>query len=162
MGFFKKDVSAEEFEKLKEKIRELNTALDVKDNEFQIFLNELHLELLETVEKHEIVNSQHGVLGQMVTKLLGQFDDLKSSTVTSSEVSKLNLEKGEKLINSSIRMVDISKEGKDSLDKVQELINVLGEQSKKTSSSMAELSQRSKQIEDIVHVISDVSEQQTY
>lgn len=144
---------------LKNKIDELNDKLDKKENIFQIFLNELHKEMLSTIEQNEVVNDQHYVMQGMIIKLLDEFDKVRDSTVKSYEVSDEILSKGKELIHSSTEMVTISEEGKKSVDDVQELIQTLGEQSKKTSNSMNQLSQRSKEIEQIVHVIKGVADQ---
>lgn len=144
---------------LKNKIDELNDKLDKKENIFQIFLNELHKEMLSTIEQNEVVNDQHYVMQGMIIKLLEEFDKVRDSTVKSYEVSDEILSKGKELIHSSTEMVTISEEGKKSVDDVQELIQTLGEQSKKTSNSMNQLSQRSKEIEQIVHVIKGVADQ---
>lgn len=149
----------EDIEALKNKIDELNSKLDKKENKFQIFLNELHKEMLYTIEQHEVVNDQHYIMQSMIIKLLEEFDKVRNSTVQSYEVSDEILSKGQELIHSSTEMVTISEEGKKSVDDVQELIQTLGEQSKKTSNSMNQLSQRSKEIEQIVHVIKGVADQ---
>lgn len=152
-------VNKEDIKALKEKIDQLNSSLCEKDNELQIFLNNLHKEMLSTIEQHEVVNEQHDVLAKMVNKLLGEFDTVKDSTVQSLNVSEEILLKGKELISSSSKMVDISKEGKTSVDQTQNLIVSLGEQSQKTSRSMNQLGERSKQIEEIVHVIKEISDQ---
>ncbi|MFA5576506.1 MAG: methyl-accepting chemotaxis protein [Tissierellaceae bacterium] len=149
----------EEIQLLKNKIDELNSSLDAKDNEFQIFLNNLHKEMLSTIEQHEIVNDQHDVLGDMVKTLLDEFDIVRNSTVRTHHVSEEVLDKGQELIATSSEMVDISQDGKDAVDQVRDLMDALGEQSQKTSHSMNQLSDRSKEIEEIVTVIESVSEQ---
>ncbi|MCK9444108.1 MAG: methyl-accepting chemotaxis protein [Tissierellaceae bacterium] len=148
-----------EIQLLKDKIDELNGKLSEKDDEFQIFLNNLHKEMLSTIEQHEIVNDQHDVLGDMVKSLLKEFDIVRNSTVMTHDVSEDVLAKGQELISTSSEMVDISQDGKEAVDQVRDLIDALGEQSKKTSLSMNQLSDRSKEIEEIVTVIESVSEQ---
>lgn len=149
----------EDIKVLKDEIDQLNSRLHEKDNAFQIFLNNLHKEMLSTIEQHEVVNNQHDVLAKMVKKLLNEFDTVKNSTVQSFNVSEEILLKGKDLISSSSKMVEVSKEGKDSVDQTQDLIISLGKQSQKTSHSMNQLGERSKQIEEIVHVIKSISEQ---
>lgn len=149
----------EDIEKFNQKIDELNSKLDAKDNEFQIFLNELHKELISTIEQHDLVNDQHMVLGKMVGKILKEFNNVEESTVKSNDIADNALAKSTSLITSSDEMVTLSQKSKEAVDGVEKLIDTLGEQSKKTSSSMNELSERSKQIADIVHVISDISNQ---
>ncbi|MFC9541345.1 methyl-accepting chemotaxis protein [Lysinibacillus sp. NPDC056959] len=149
----------EDIEQFKIKIDELNAKLDKKDHEFQIFLNDLHKELISTIEQHDIVNNQHIVLGKMVTKILEEFNKVEDSTIHSNTISENALEKGNSLITSSDEMVTLSIESKQAVQEVEYLIDSLGEQSQKTSSSMNQLSDRSKQIAEIVKVISDISNQ---
>ncbi|MEQ6357221.1 methyl-accepting chemotaxis protein [Lysinibacillus sp. M3] len=149
----------EDIEQFKIKIDELNAKLDKKDHEFQIFLNDLHKELISTIEQHDIVNNQHIVLGKMVTKILEEFNKVEDSTIHSNTISENALEKGNSLITSSDEMVTLSIESKQAVQEVEYLIDSLGEQSQKTSSSMNQLSDRSKQITEIVKVISDISNQ---
>ncbi|WP_313894253.1 methyl-accepting chemotaxis protein [Psychrobacillus sp.] len=149
----------EDIEKFNQKIDELNSKLDAKDNEFQIFLNELHKELISTIEQHDLVNDQHMVLGKMVGKILKEFNNVEESTVKSNDIADNALAKSTSLITSSDEMVTLSQKSKEAVDGVEKLIDTLGEQSQKTSSSMNELSERSKQIADIVNVISDISNQ---
>ena len=149
----------EDIEKFNNKIDELNSKLDNKDNEFQIFLNDLHKELVSTIDQHDVVNDQHLLIGKMVGKILEKFNDVESSTVESNDISDKALVKGTSLITSSNEMVTLSQKSKEAVDGVEKLIDNLGEQSRKTSASMNQLSDRSRQIEEIVKVISDISNQ---
>ncbi|MBK3495748.1 chemotaxis protein [Viridibacillus sp. YIM B01967] len=149
----------EDIEKFNQKIDELNSKLDAKDNAFQIFLNELHKELVSTIEQHDLVNDQHMILGKMVGEILEEFNNVEESTIKSNDIADNALVKGTSLITSSDKMVTLSEKSKEAVDGVEKLIDNLGEQSRKTSSSMDQLSERSKQIAEIVNVISDISNQ---
>ncbi|AJK89698.1 MULTISPECIES: methyl-accepting chemotaxis protein [Lysinibacillus] len=149
----------EDIEQFKDKIDELNAKLDKKDHEFQIFLNELHKELISTIGQHDIVNHQHVILGEMVTTILNEFNRVENSTIESNTISGHALEKGNSLILSSDEMVSLSIDSKQAVKEVQHVIDELGEQSRKTTNSMNHLSERSKQITDIVKVISEISNQ---
>ncbi|MFJ7921940.1 methyl-accepting chemotaxis protein [Lysinibacillus fusiformis] len=149
----------EDIEQFKDKIDELNAKLDKKDHEFQIFLNELHKELISTIGQHDIVNHQHVILGEMVTTILNEFNRVENSTIESNTISGHALEKGNSLILSSDEMVSLSIDSKQAVKEVQHVIDELGEQSRKTTNSMNHLSERSKQITDIIKVISEISNQ---
>lgn len=149
----------EDIEQFKKKIDELNSKLNEKEHAFQIFLNDLHKELLSTIEQHDKVNSQHTTLGIMVKDILEEFNRVEKSTIQSNEVSEQALGKGNVLIQTSEQMVIVSEESKNAVDAVEKLIDQLGEESKNTSESMSVLSERSKQIENIVQVIDDISKQ---
>ncbi|MEK5230472.1 methyl-accepting chemotaxis protein [Lysinibacillus sp. FSL K6-0232] len=149
----------EDVEQFKTKIDELNAKLDKKDHEFQIFLNELHKEIIETIEQHNKVNDQHAVLGKMVGEIVGEFNKVENSTIQSNRISESALDKGNSLISSSNQMMTLSVESKQAVHEVEQLIDALGEQSQKTSLSMSNLSERSKQIAEIVNVIGEISNQ---
>lgn len=149
----------EDIEQFKQKIDDLNSKLDKKDNEFQIFLNDLHKELVSTIDQHDIVNNQHAILGEMVGEILKEFKRVEDSTINSNKISDEALVKGESLITSSDKMVTLSIDSREAVHAVESLIDNLGDQSRKTSASMNQLSERSKQIEEIVKVISDISSQ---
>ncbi|MGE7811602.1 methyl-accepting chemotaxis protein [Lysinibacillus capsici] len=154
--FQSKKVDIEQF---KAKIDELNVKLDKKDHEFQIFLNELHKEIIETIEQHNKVNDQHTILGEMVADIVGEFNKVEDSTIHSNKISENALDKGNLLISSSEQMMTLSVESKHAVQEVEHLIDALGEQSQKTSLSMSNLSERSKQIAEIVNVIGEISNQ---
>lgn len=149
----------EEIDLLKKKIEELNNKLDERENKFQLFLNHLHIELLNTIEQHEIVNDQHNVLDEMVQALLKEFTKVEKSTKQSNEVSTIILNNGNHLMNSTEEMVGLSTDGEKAVEDVLTLINDLGTQSQNTFISMKKLSESSKEIEHIVSVIEQISQQ---
>jgi len=149
----------EDIKLLKKQIAELNEKLQGRENRLQHFLNELHIELLTVIEQHNDVNSQHDLLAQMVGILLEQFNEVENTTKEANNVSTDILVKGKTLISSSHHMVEISNDGKKAVDKILNLINDLGVQSQSNSSGMTQLSERSKEIENIVGVIKQISEQ---
>ncbi|WP_016993445.1 methyl-accepting chemotaxis protein [Lysinibacillus boronitolerans] len=126
---------------------------------FKFFLNELHKEIIETIEQHNKVNDQHTILGEMVADIVGEFNKVEHSTIQSNKISENALDKGNLLISSSDQMMTLSVESKQAVQEVEHLIDALGEQSQKTSLSMSNLSERSKQIAEIVNVIGEISNQ---
>ncbi|WP_156645767.1 methyl-accepting chemotaxis protein [Lentibacillus sp. JNUCC-1] len=146
-------------EKLEEKIDELNAELDEDKNRLQIFLNDLHKELLAVVKQHDYVNTQHDVLGDMFLQLHQKFQKVEDSTMESIEVSKKMLEQGNTLYTSSNEMEKASEHSRNSVEEINTVINNLGEQSKQTSASMSRLEDRSNQIKNIVDIIDDITKQ---
>jgi len=149
----------EDIELFKKKIDELNAELDTKEHAFQIFLNELHKELISTIEQHDVVNDQHDIIGKMLGKILVEFNRVEDNTIQSNHISEQVLENGKSLIHSSDQMVTVSQESMQAVNAVEKIIDHIGEQSKQTSDNMNELSELSKEIEEIVQVISDISNQ---
>ncbi|MEK4229349.1 methyl-accepting chemotaxis protein [Solibacillus sp. FSL H8-0538] len=149
----------EEIELFKFKIDELNKTLDEKDHAFQIFLNNLHKELISTIEQHDKVNNQHTVLGKMVTQILQEFQHVEKSTIASNDISQNMLSEGQILIEATTQVADAALDNQASVSKLQSIINDLGDQSNETSQNMHVLNEGSKQIESIVKVIHDISNQ---
>lgn len=142
---------------LQEKLNAIENNYSTKD--IQVLLDSLYQELVGTVDQHEIVNNQHHVLADFVSKIKERFDKVNSISAQSNQISSTMTEKGQVLIESTTEMVNKSIEGRDSVSKVESLIKQLGDQSIETSSSMTQLGIRSKEIEDIVKVITDIAEQ---
>nr|WP_102347380.1 methyl-accepting chemotaxis protein [Bacillus sp. Marseille-P3661] len=144
---------------LQEKLKDNEINKKYSDHDIQLILDNLYEELIATVQQHEIVNNQHLDLASLVLKIKERFDKVNYISEQSNQISTVMTDKGQALLQSTKDMVLQSKEGRDSVNKVEDLIKHLGEQSKETSSSMTQLGIRSKEIEDIVKVINDIAEQ---
>ncbi|QED46365.1 methyl-accepting chemotaxis protein [Cytobacillus dafuensis] len=130
------------------------------DEEFlNNFINNFNNELNIAIEQHEKVNGQHNALAELVEKIMERFDKVNDISQLSYDKSLGLHEKGQNLIESTIDMVKISEEGRDSVSKVEGLIAKLGEQLNETSEKMNQLNERSKEIEMIVKVIKEIADQ---
>ncbi|MEW8986007.1 MAG: methyl-accepting chemotaxis protein, partial [Bacillus sp. (in: firmicutes)] len=141
-----------EYMKVKQENQEMESRM--KD-----FLHSLYRDLLSTVNQHEVVNGQHHDLADLVGKIKNRFDKVEEISQHSNQISTKMLVMGQKLIDSTEEMVRESKEGRESVGKVETMINKLGEQSSLAATSMNQLNVRSKEIEDIVKVIHAIAEQ---
>lgn len=141
-----------EYMKVKQENQEL-------ENRMKDFLHSLYRDLLSTVNQHEVVNGQHHDLADLVGKIKNRFDKVEEISQHSNQISTKMLVMGQKLIDSTEEMVRESKEGRESVGKVETMINKLGEQSSLAANSMNQLNVRSKEIEDIVKVIHAIAEQ---
>lgn len=63
------------------------------------------------MEQHELVNEQHNVLGNLVEKIRGKFDNVNNLSKDSSQISETLLDKGTELTASAVEMVQCSEEG---------------------------------------------------
>ncbi|WP_346200578.1 methyl-accepting chemotaxis protein [Caldifermentibacillus hisashii] len=156
--FTRQKPKQEDINLLKRKIDDLNRKLDEKEDAFQIFLNNIHKELLSTMEANEKVNDEHHVIMNMVEKINNEYQRVEESTVRNHETSVQMIKKGNSLITSTDSMVNVSGRGKNSIDQVKAIIDDLGNQANVTLQSMHQLSESSRQIEEIVGVISSISE----
>jgi methyl-accepting chemotaxis protein len=156
--FTRQKPKQEDIHLLKQKIDDLNRKLDEKEDAFQIFLNNIHKELLSTMEANEKVNDEHHVIMNMVEKINNEYQRVEESKVRNHETSVQMIKKGNSLITSTDSMVNVSGRGKNSIDQVKAIIDDLGNQANVTLQSMHQLSESSRQIEEIVGVISSISE----
>jgi len=86
-------------------------------------------------------------------------DKVEENSQHSNDISSMMLHKGQTLIDSTYEMVRESREGRESVGKVETMIQMLGKQSSLAAKSMNQLNIRSKEISDIVKVIHTIAEQ---
>ncbi|MED1437004.1 methyl-accepting chemotaxis protein, partial [Bacillus mycoides] len=98
-------------------------------------------------------------LQNLVQQLNSCFENVSTRTTHSNELNNEMLQKEQNLIQSIEEIIDCSNEGKESVHRLLIVINRLGEQSQRTSNSMNHLSERSKEIEQIVEVIQNIAAQ---
>ncbi|AWC27562.1 methyl-accepting chemotaxis protein [Bacillus cytotoxicus] len=144
---------------LENRIHELETQLQQKEIEQQEIISSIHKRLQNVVKEHEHVNSQHHTLQDLIQQLNASFKNVSTSTTNSNELNSEMLQKEQDLIQSIEKIVVCSNEGKESVHRLLIVINKLGEQSQRTSDSMNHLSERSKEIEQIVEVIQNIAAQ---
>lgn len=148
-----------EIEVLRGKLFDYENSSHQKDQEMQSFLLDLQNDLIHAIEQHEHVNGQHHVLGSLITDIKEKFERISSlSQQTNANSVKLH-EKGQLLIHSTDGMVQKSQEGKNLVNESEGLIRKLGEQLNETYAKMMQLSERSREIENIVKIIKDIAEQ---
>jgi len=123
------------------------------------FIDSFNSELNKAMQQHEMVNGQHNMLAGLVEKIMERFDKVNIISQNSYDKSLGLHEKGQNLIESTVDMVKISEEGRDSVSKVEVLIDKLGDQLKETSVKMNQLNERSMEIEMIVKVIKEIADQ---
>ncbi|WP_394234786.1 methyl-accepting chemotaxis protein [Niallia oryzisoli] len=144
---------------LQEKIDQLFSEFKDKESFFQSFLDRFNQELTQTIEQHEIVNSQHYTMADLVKEIKGHFEKVDDLSHSSFGNSKELQQKGESLILSAKDMVIKSDEGRDSVNKVEQLIIQLGKKLDETYNKMSQLNDRSKEIELIVKTIKEIADQ---
>nr|WP_161520696.1 methyl-accepting chemotaxis protein [Bacillus cereus] len=144
---------------LEERIQELEAELKQKDIEKQETISTIHNRVQSVVHEHQLVNNQHNTLQNLVQQLSSCFENVSTRTTHSNELNNEMLQKEQSLIQSIAEIIDCSNEGKESVHRLLIVINKLGEQSQRTSNSMNHLSERSKEIEQIVEVIQNIAAQ---
>lgn len=157
----KKNLSLVEEEKkqLQDKFDLLYSECTEKEAFFEVFIEKFNTELIETIEQHEIVNSQHLVMKDLVAEIKKHFDKVNHISQISFNNSLELFQRGEGLIQSAKKMVMKSEEGRDLVNHVEELITHLGEELEETYNKMNHLNESSKEIEMIVKVIKEIADQ---
>ncbi|MBM7648802.1 methyl-accepting chemotaxis protein [Bacillus ectoiniformans] len=146
-------------EELQQELSELKAAYEMRETDEKRHLLTVRDELAAAVSQHELVNSQHHVLGEAVGQIEQKFENVSSLSEQSSQKSIDLYEKGDSLKQHSVDMVKDSKQGAAEVNKTAEVIKQLGEQIQSSESHMASLSERSVEIHSIVGVIESIAEQ---
>ena len=157
--FTQKKSLQHKIDQLESRIQELEAELKQKDIEQQETISSIHDRVQSVVQEHQLVNNQHNTLQNLVQQLNSCFENVSTRTTHSNELNNEMLQKEQSLIQSIEEIIDCSNEGKESVHRLLIVINKLGEQSQRTSNSMNHLSERSKEIEQIVEVIQNIAAQ---
>ncbi|MGG0258166.1 methyl-accepting chemotaxis protein [Bacillus mycoides] len=157
--FTQKKSLQHKIDQLEAHIHELEAELKQKDVEKQEIISSIHNRVKSVMQEHELVNSQHHTLQNLIQQLNACFENVSTRTTHSNELNNEMLQKEQNLIQSIEEIIDCSNEGKESVHRLLIVINRLGEQSQRTSNSMNHLSERSKEIEQIVEVIQNIAAQ---
>ncbi|MED1106000.1 methyl-accepting chemotaxis protein [Bacillus paramycoides] len=157
--FTQKKSLQHKIDQLETRIHELETELKQKDVEKQEIISSIHNRVQSVMQEHEVVNNQHHTLQNLIQQLNACFENVSTRTTHSNELNNEMLQKEQSLIQSIEEIIDCSNEGKESVHRLLIVINKLGEQSQRTSNSMNHLSERSKEIEQIVEVIQNIAVQ---
>ncbi|HDR7792918.1 TPA: chemotaxis protein [Bacillus luti] len=157
--FNQKKLLQQKIDQLETRIQELEAELKRKDIEKQETISSIHTRVQSVVHEHKLVNNQHNTLQNLVQQLNSCFESVSTRTTHSNELNSEMLQKEHSLIQSIEEIIDCSNEGKESVHRLLIVINRLGEQSQRTSNSMNHLSERSKEIEQIVEVIQNIAAQ---
>ncbi|PGV67345.1 chemotaxis protein [Bacillus cereus] len=157
--FTQKKSLPHKIDQLETHIHELETELKQKDVEKQEIISYIHNRVKNVMQEHELVNNQHHTLQNLIQQLHACFENVSMRTTHSNELNNEMLQKEKNLIQAIEEIIDCSNEGKESVHRLLIVINKLGEQSQRTSNSMNHLSERSKEIEQIVEVIQNIAAQ---
>ncbi len=149
----------EENAKLKKELEVLKADSQQKQELSKKFMESFGLELAMAIEQHELVNSQHLEMGDLVGKIKAGFDKVNNHSESSFANSLVLSSKGTELIESAKDMVSKTTAGQSSVSTVERLILQLGNQLSETYQKMNQLNERSHEIEDIVKVIKEIAAQ---
>lgn len=148
-----------ENEQLKKQLRQKDELISHKEDTISEKLKALDHELTLTIQQHELVNSQHYQLGDLVTQIKQHFDEVNQISSLSYGKAVHLFEKGESLIHNAGIMVVSSGEGNEMVNQVRDVMVELGQRLEETSKRMQELTKSSQEIEAIVGMIKGIAAQ---
>lgn len=148
-----------ENKKLLEEIKSLKEEMNRKEEGLIIFMNDLQNELVTTIEQHESVNDQHGMLGNLVEKIKGHFEIASQLVNSSNQSANMLNDTGEELHESAHILKQKGQEGQTIVRELEDLISNLGNEIKTNMDSIMKVGERSREIGDIVFLIKGIAEQ---
>lgn len=148
-----------ENKRLEEELNKMKEEASRREENLSEFMNELQAELVTTIEQHESVNDQHGVLGSLVEKIKGHFETASNLVNHSNQCADQLNETGEELHESAYFLKQKGEEGQVIVKDLEKLIGNLGDEIKANMDSIMTVGERSKEIDDIVFLIKGIAEQ---
>lgn len=100
-----------ENQQLKDEINNLHETVREKEEVLTLLMNELQEELVTTIEQHETVNGQHGLLGALVEQIKGHFETVSELVTSSGQCANQLNETGRELHQSADILKQRGEEG---------------------------------------------------
>ncbi|GIN62935.1 methyl-accepting chemotaxis protein [Robertmurraya siralis] len=148
-----------ENQQLKDEINNLHETVREKEEVLTLLMNELQEELVTTIEQHETVNGQHGLLGALVEQIKGHFETVSELVTSSGQCANQLNETGRELHQSADILKQRGEEGQLIVKDLEGLMQKLGGEIKTNMDSIMTVGKRSKEIDDIVYLIKGIAEQ---
>lgn len=148
-----------ENEQLLAEITSLKKQLNNRDHDISTFMANLREELLTTIEQHESVNEQHGMLANLVGKIKAHFERASESVHLSNESANHLDETGKEFLQSAQILETKGDEGQSIVQDLGGLINNLGMEIQENMNSIMTVGERSKEIDEIVFLIKGIADQ---
>lgn len=149
----------QELDKANTKIKRLEQEKldrEIKHNEF---LSTFEENLLDTIQQHEHVNSQHYSLEDLVLEIKDRFESIKSMGQESGTQSTELVEKGNQLVDSYKKLSGYTDYYQETVEQNTVFMDNLETQMTSTAGRMEELGEHSNTIKEIVQVISEIANQ---
>lgn len=144
---------------LQDEINRLKGEATQRENEIAAFMDELQNELVTTIDQHESVNEQHGMLGDLVETIKRHFEKASEHVEKSNQCADQLNETGEGLHESANVLQQRGEEGQAIVKELEGLISNLGKEIKTNMDSIMKVGERSREIDDIVFLIKGIAEQ---
>ena len=160
--FFKKKKK----DKINEKIH-TTTATTVKEEskinmyskEMVKFINNIKSLIKNTTEQQNMLNDQHDTLTELTEDVQYRMASISDLTIKTDMSTESLSDEGNKLLDITTNVVEISQNGKDSMENLANIIKVLGEENKKNQEMITALANKFNQVTDIVELINSIASQ---
>ena len=160
--FFKKKKK----DKINEKIH-TTTATTVKEEskinmyskEIVKFINNIKSLIKNTTEQQNMLNDQHDTLTELTEDVQYRMASISDLTIKTDMSTESLSDEGNKLLDITTNVVEISQNGKDSMENLANIIKVLGEENKKNQEMITALANKFNQVTDIVELINSIASQ---
>ncbi|MFZ5969067.1 MAG: methyl-accepting chemotaxis protein [Bacillota bacterium] len=129
------------------------------ENEYMVFLKNVHKQIQTVITQHHRVNDEHEVLAnlaQQVEREIIKVSDLSNRTNQSMDVLDA---KSNELLKTTKETVSKSSEGKESIESIAQIISSLEVETQETYRGLESLSQEIAEIGEIVAVITGIARQ---
>lgn len=155
----KMEALMKENEKLREEIHKLKEERKTQEENILSFFGNLRDELVTTIEQHETVNGQHGVLADLVGEIKKHFQKASKLVISSNDCANQLNETGNELDESASLLETKGGEGQSVVYELEQLMTNLGNEIKVNMEAIVNVGERSKEISEIVFLIKGIAEQ---
>jgi methyl-accepting chemotaxis protein len=128
-------------------------------NETNKFIESINHQLKETVRQHGRVNEQHKSLADLTNEVKVHMDSISDLTIkTNTSTDNLYLE-SKKLTDITEKTVEKSNEGKQAIEEMAKIIEVLETENKNSMKSINELVIKFNKVNEVVQLITNIATQ---
>jgi methyl-accepting chemotaxis protein len=142
-----------------EQAQEKESSLSKLYKEVTEFIQLMKSLLKGTVKQHLKVNTQHDDLAKLTDKVKIHMKVISDLTNKTNEATKTLCSEGEVLLKITEATVKKSQEGKDSIEKMTEIIKILENENKNSKTAINELAKKFTKVDEVVRLITNIAAQ---
>lgn len=147
-----KDIETKEIETMAQNQKDFN----YEGIEFIDSMNKL---LKDTLNQHQVVNSQHDALDELAENVKNHMNSISNLTRKTNASTDSLYEEGNKLIGITEHTVKKSYEGKKAIEEMVTTIKALEEENKNNTESIYELARKFSKVNEVVALITNIANQ---
>lgn len=147
-----KDIETKEIETMAQNQKDFN-------NEGIEFIDSMNKLLKDTLNQHQVVNSQHDALDELAENVKNHMNSISDLTRKTNASTDSLYEEGNKLIGITEHTVRKSYEGKKAIEEMVTTIKALEEENKNNTESIYELARKFSKVNEVVALITNIANQ---